>query len=164
MKKKASSTLRTPRVIPTILDMNTSLEDARFFYEELDRLIRGPEEHQDIVKIRRYFRAYLHCWKTILHFVREIKGLAKKESEWITRCKKWEKKVLLPNEGEAYNTLRETRDFDTHSGMITVKRIVAVIWPLVMFQPHGKPERELISCCKLGLNVGEKLIREHSSL
>ena len=44
---------------PTASDMRTSLEDARFFYEKLNPIVRGPEQGQDLEVIRRYFRAYL---------------------------------------------------------------------------------------------------------
>src|SRR5262245_57650557 len=53
-----------------------SLEDARFFYKQLDPIIRGPEQGHDLQRIRRYSRAYLHCWKCIPHFVREVLGLS----------------------------------------------------------------------------------------
>lgn len=79
--------------MPTSSDMQTSLEDARFFYQNLDRMIRGAGQGQDLVLIRRYFRAYLHCWKCVLHFVREVKGLSgkKHDSAWIAWCKRWAK-------------------------------------------------------------------------
>jgi hypothetical protein len=64
---------------PTPADMRISLEDARFFYEKLDPIIRGSEQQQDLELIRRYFRAYLHCWKSVLHFVREAKGFSRKK-------------------------------------------------------------------------------------
>ena len=75
---------------PTPVDMRISLEDARFFYEKLDPIIRGSEQQQDLELIRRYFRAYLYCWKSVLHFVREAKGLSGKRNDeaWIAWCKK----------------------------------------------------------------------------
>ena len=61
--------------MPTIHEMTTSLEDAAFFDEKIQTIVRGPEQGHDLTLIRRYFRAYLHCWKTVLHFVREAKGV-----------------------------------------------------------------------------------------
>ena len=66
---------------PSVADMETSFEDARFFYDKLEPIIRGPEQQQDLELVRRYFRAYLHCWKCILHFVREVKGFTGKKNE-----------------------------------------------------------------------------------
>jgi hypothetical protein len=152
-------------VMSTTADMQTSLEDARFFYQKLDPIIRGPEQGQDLVLIRRYFRAYLHCWKCVPHFVREVKGLSgkKKDSDWIAWCKRWATR-LDPSDYEVFECLRKTRDQDTHDGMIEVEGEIAVgLFPIVMFQP-GKgsgPRRELISCCDRGLAVADHMIREH---
>lgn len=153
---------------PTLSDMRTSLEDARFFYEKLGPIIRGPEHEQDLELIRRYFRAYLHCWKCIPHFVREIKGLSgkKNEKEWIAWCQRWGGR-LEPGDFDIFECLRKTRDRDTHEGMIEVKgEIAAGLFPIVMFQP-GKstgPLRELISCCQRGLFVVDRLIQEYSQV
>lgn len=153
---------------PTLSDMQTSLEDARFFYQKLDPIIRGPEQGQDLVLIRRYFRAYLHCWKCVPHFVREVKGLSgkKNDSAWIAWCGRWATR-LNPDDYEVFECLRKTRDRDTHEGMIEVGgEIAAGLFPIVMFQP-GKgsgPLRELISCCDRGLFVADHLIREHPSV
>jgi hypothetical protein len=140
---------------PTPADMGISLEDARFFYEKLDPIIRGSEQQQDLELIRRYFRAYMYCWKSVLHFVQEAKG-----SSW---CKEWALQ-LDPNDYEVFECLRKTRNHDTHVGMIEVKgEIAAGLFPIVMFQP-GKgsgDRRELISCCERGLCVAEHLIREY---
>jgi hypothetical protein len=54
---------------PSVSDMKSSLEDARFFYTKMEPIIRGPEQEQDLVLSRRYFRAYLNCWKCVSHFV-----------------------------------------------------------------------------------------------
>lgn len=153
---------------PTVLDMQTSLEDARFFYEVLDPIIRGSEEGQDLVLIRRYFRAYLHCWKCVPHFVREVKGLSgkKNNSAWSAWCQRWGKR-LNPHDYDVFECLRKTRDQDTHEGIIDVGgEIAAGLFPIVMFQP-GKgsgPRRELISSCDRGLYVLEDMIREHASI
>lgn len=136
---------------PCVLDMKTSVEDARFFYEKMDPIIRGPEQQQDLVLVRRYFRAYLHCWKCVLHFVREVKGLSGKKSDsaWNDWCKKWAK-GLAPGDWDVFDCLSKTRNHDTHEGMIVVTgQIAAGLFPIVMFRP-GKaslPPRELISCC-----------------
>jgi len=149
-------------------DMRTSLDDARFFYGRLDPIIRGPERGQDLQLIRRYFRAYLHCWKCIPHFVREVLGLSgtKNNPAWTARCQKWGKR-LEQADYEVFECLRKTRDWDTHEGMIQVTgQIAAGIFPIVMFQP-GKspgPPRELISCCERGLFVADHLIREYPSI
>jgi hypothetical protein len=149
----------------SVSDMKASLEDARFFYEKFEPIIRGPEQEQDLELVRRYFRAYLHCWKCIPHFVREVKGVTKKD-DWIAWCRKWGTR-LNPGDFEVFNCLRETRDQDTHAGMIQVRgEVAAGLFPLVMFQPGGGsgPPRELISCCDRGLFVAEHLIREHASV
>lgn len=153
---------------PTVLDMQTSLEDARFFFQKLEPIIRGPEQQQDLELVRRYFRAYLHCWKCIPHFAREAKGLAgsKNGIAWIAFCKKWGQK-LKPNDYEVFECLRRTRDHDTHVGMIEVTgQVAAGLFPIVMFQPGkgSQPPRELISCCDRGLVVADHLIREHASV
>jgi hypothetical protein len=154
--------------MPTISDMQTSLEDARFFYDRLDPIIRGPEQRQDLQLIRRYFRAYLHCWKCVPHFVREVKRLSgkKNDSAWIAWLKKWAQR-LNPDDYEVFECLRKTRDHDTHEGMIQVGgEVAAGLFPIVMFHP-GKgsgPRRELISCCERGLFVADHLIREHQSI
>jgi hypothetical protein len=153
---------------PSLSDMKTSLEDARFFYEKLEPIIRGPEQQQDLEHVRRYFRAYLHCWKCILHFVREVKGLTGKKNEkaWIAWCQKWEHR-LDSNDYKVFDCLRKTRDHDTHVGMIEVKgEVAAGLYPIVMFQPgkQSQPSRELISCCEHGLFVADHLIQEHPNV
>jgi len=151
---------------PTVSDMKTSLEDARFFYEKLDPIIRGPEQQQDLELVRRYFRAYLYCWKCIPHFVREVTGLTGKKKAWITWCQKWAKR-LPPGDSEVFDCLRQTRDHDTHAGMIKVRgEVAAGLFPIVMFLPGkgSQPWRELISCCDRGLVVADHLIQEHASV
>lgn len=149
---------------PTVSDMRTSLEDARFFYEKLDPVVRGPEQGQDLELIRRYFRAYLHCWKCIPHFVREAIGLSGRKNidAWKAWTKKWGLK-LNPSDYEVFECLRMTRDQDTHEGMIEVDgEIAAGLYPIVLFTP-GKdsgPRRELIPCCDRGLFVADHMIRE----
>jgi hypothetical protein len=148
--------------------MKTSLEDARFFYEKLGPIIRGPEQQQDLELIRRYFRAYLHCWKCVLHFVREVKGLSGKKNDpaWIAWTNKWSLR-LNTSDYEVFECLRKTRDHDRHVGMIEVSgEIAAGLFPIVMFQP-GKgsgPRRDLIPFCDRGLFVADHMIREHSNI
>jgi hypothetical protein len=154
---------------PTLSDMRTSLEDARFFYQKLEPTIRGPEQGQDLVLIRRYFRAYLHCWKCVPHFVREVKGLSgrKNNSAWTEWCERWAKRLTHPDDYQVFESLRKTRDWDTHEGMIEVAgEIAAGIFPIVMFQPAKGAglRRELISCCDRGLFVADHMIREHPSV
>jgi len=150
---------------PSVSDMKTSLGDARYFYDKMESIIRGPEQQQDLELIRRYFRAYLHCWKCVPHFVREVKGLSGNQA-WIAWTKKW---ALRLNSGdyEVFECLRKTRDHDTHVGMIKVNgEIAAGLFPIVMFLPGNwsGPSRELISCCDRGLFVADHMIREHPSV
>jgi hypothetical protein len=151
--------------MPTLQDMNASLEDARFFYRKLEPIIRGSEQHQDLEAVRRYFRAYLCCWKSIFHFVREILNLHQ-EGSWKAWCKKWED-GLSPSDRNVFNYLRNTRDHDTHQGMIIVAgEVAAGLYPIVMFQPgrESGPPTELISCCDRGLFVAERIIQEYSTV
>lgn len=151
--------------MPTLQDMNTSLEDARFFYRKLEPIIRGPEQQQDLELVRRYFRAYPHCWKCVLHFVREILILKQKRA-WENWCKKWEKR-LQPSDCNVFTYLRNTRDHDTHKGMIiVVGEVDAGLYPIVMFQPgkQSGPRTELMSCCDRGLFIAERLIQEYPSV
>ena len=151
----------------TLQDMKTSLEDARFFYKQMEPIICGPEQQQDLELIRRYFRAYLHCWKCILHLVRKKKALDSfGEEAWIDWCKKWERR-LQPSDRNVSEYLRRTRDHDTHVGMIDVdKQESAGLHPIVMFQPGKQygPRTELVSCCERGLFVADQLIQEYPSV
>jgi len=61
--------------MPTIRDMTTSLQDASFFNDKIEAIVRGPEQQHDLAVVRRYFRGYLHCWKTVLYLVREARAL-----------------------------------------------------------------------------------------
>ncbi len=154
--------------MPTVDDMRTSLEDARFFHEQIDRIVRGPQQQHDLTLIRRYFRAYLHCWKTVLHFVRIAKGLdgGKNDKGWIPWSRRWLAR-LGPAEAEVFEQLRQTRDYDTHQGMIEVAgEVAAGLFPIVMIVP-AKPShsrRELISCTSTGLALGDRLLREYPAI
>lgn len=61
--------------MPTTNEMIPSLDDARFFNDKIEAIVRGPQSDHALEVIRRYFRGYLHCWKTVLHFVRDAKRL-----------------------------------------------------------------------------------------
>ena len=151
--------------MPTLQDMKTSLDDARFFCNKLEPIIRGPQQAQDLQAIRRFFRAYLHCWKSVLHFVREIKGL-KEQKDWIAWSNKWAQ-GLRPGDRAVYELLRNTRDHDTHVAIVDVNgEVAAGLFPIVMFQPgkQSGPRTELISCCESGLLVAEQLICEYSTV
>ncbi len=155
--------------MPTIDDMQTSLEDARFFHEQIDRIVRGPQHQHDLTVIRRYFRAYLHCWKTVLHFVRVAKGLdgSKNNKAWVAWCKRWQQQRLNSGEVQVFEQLRETRDYDTHDGMIEVGgEVAAGLFPIVMIVPakSSHSRRELISCTNTGLDLGARLIQDHPTL
>jgi len=111
----------------TITEMNISVEDARWFHQRIDQIVRGPQHGHDLAVIRRLFRGYLHCWKTVLHLVRETKGLGRKKNDqaWIAWCLRWQASHLEPDGCDIMDQLRETRDFDTHSGAIVVSADVA---------------------------------------
>jgi hypothetical protein len=74
--------------------------------------------------------------------------------------------MLDRSDYEVFELLRQTRDHDTHVGMIEVKgEIAAGLFPIVMFQPAKRHHRrELISCCDRGLFVADHLIREHPNV
>src|SRR6266849_10782590 len=119
-------------------DVDVTIEDAAFFLEKLASLARGNEAQQDLDMIRRYFRGYLQCWKSALHFVREIKTL-KEHTRWITWIGRlrtaggWSKDEVGVWEG-----LRKLRDNDTHHGLITTDReIAAGLFPIAMITPPG---------------------------
>ena len=146
--------------MPTQQDMQTSLGDARFFCREISKIVRGlPEHEQNLEEVRRYFRGYLHCWKSTVELVRKERGLIGTElQQWI------EKEGLEGSDLETYTNLRLTRDDDFHSWLIKPEREIAnKLYPIVMFQPGGEgaKRRELISCCERGLGVAEWLIQHH---
>jgi len=150
---------------PTVSDMRTTLDDAHFYYQQLDPIIRGPEHGHDLALIRRYFRGYLHCWKTVAHYVRKVVG-AESKNAWTKWCERWATR-LSPGDYEAFECLRQVRDYDTHEGTITLKgEIAAGLFPLVMLQPADTTAlpRELITCCAQGLSAADKLIREHPNV
>ena len=144
---------------PTVNDMRMSLDDAQFFYEQLNPIVRGPEAEQDLETIRRYFRAYLHCWKAIIHYVREIRGF--KDPQWIAWSNRW-KQSLEQGDAEIFDILRNSRDDDTHNQTVQTRGQIAMgLFPLVMFVTRPGDERELVSCCDRGLVIAQCLIRDH---
>ena len=155
--------------MPTEEYMQISVDDARFFCEHINRIVRGQSEGQwDLEEVRRYFRAFMHCWKSVVYFVREEKGLNKKQfKRW---AKKWISTWNHPDSAydeQVWNDLRCTRDYDTHKKVIIVDREVAVLSPIVMFDPQGKgagPRRELISCCERGVVIAERLIGDYRQI
>ena len=142
-------------VVPTVTDMLTSLEDARFFHSEINAIVRGQQDTHDLRRIRRYFRGYLHCWKAVF---------LKSDKTWVPWIQRWQQQSLSPAEIEVCDLLRETRDFDTHEGMIEVSgEVAAGLFPIVMIivPKPPQPRRELISTTEVGLELAAKLIRDH---
>lgn len=156
--------------MPTIEDMKTSLEDARFFCDRIEDSVRGPQKGQDLLAARRYFRAYLHCWKCVVDYVKKAKGLDgdKNAGLWKKWYKKW--RMNLPSwDSEIYDLLRKMRDSDTHDGVIKVDQTVAAgLFPIVMLKPQRisppPPDRELLPCCKRGLQIAAQLINDHPNV
>ncbi len=151
--------------MPTMQEMTTSLEDARFFNDEIEKVVRGPQSGHDLAVIRRYFRGYLHCWKTVLHLVRDAKGLSN-EKDWIKWCQRWQTKHLDGNGIESMDQLRETRDYDTHTGTLVVSgEVAAGLFPLVFVDPvkPSQARRELVTLTRKGLEVVDVLIATHAN-
>lgn len=149
----------------TIAEMSTSFEDAKWFHERINEIVRGPQHGHDLAVIRRYFRAYLHCWKTVLHFVGKAKGFGRNR-DWIAWCKRWEKAQLEPTSRALMDQLRETRDYDTHSGTIVVAgEVAAGLFPLVFVDPVDRSHArlELVACTSQGLEILDRLIATHST-
>ena len=98
-----------------IQDMNVSLEDAKFFNEKIQTIVRGPQQGHDMEVIRRHFRAYLHCWKTVLHLVRDAKRL-RNEKAWVSWCQRWQAHHLDADGSAVMEQLRTTRDYEPADG------------------------------------------------
>lgn len=164
--KKNVGQARDPRVrVPTMQEMTISLEDARFFNNEIEKIVRGPQSSHDLAVVRRYFRAYLHCWKTVLHLVREAKGL-NNERAWINWCQRWQTQHLDGNGIESMDQLRKTRDYDTHTGTIVVSgEVAAGLFPLVFVDPveAAQTRKELVTLTRKGLDVVHLLISTYAS-
>ncbi len=155
--------------MPAAKEMTISLEDARFFNDKIEKIVRGPEQGHDLDIIRRYFRAYLHCWKTILHLVREAKGFGgtSQKKKWIAWCKRWQSKYLDPQAIILMNQLRETRDYDTHSGTIVVTgEVAAGLFPLVFMNPvkASHERRELVTFTRRGLEIISKILTTYTTI
>jgi hypothetical protein len=154
--------------MPTTDEMKISLDDARFFNDKIEHIVRGPEQGHDLAVIRRYFRGHLHCWKTVLHLVRETKGFGapSKKRHWIAWCKRWQSGNLDPLDIDLMDQLRETRDYDTHSGTIVVTgEVAAGLFPLVFVSPvkASHSRRELVTCTRRGLDFISAIISTHAS-
>ena len=150
----------------TIAEMNASIEDARWFHQSIDHIVRGPQHGHDMAVVRRLLRGYLHCWKTVLHFVREAKGLGGDNRAWAAWCVGWQGRHLTPDGREIMDQLRLTRDYDTHSGSIVVSGQVAVgLFPIVLFDPVDTTlvRRELVTCTNQGINILEQLVATHGT-
>jgi len=152
----------------TVTEMNISPGDASWFHLRIDEIVRGPEQSHDLAVVRRYFRGYLHCWKTVLHLVREAKGLGglKHNADWVAWCKRWQAGHLQPESRDTMDQLRETRDYDTHSGTIDVSgEAAAGLFPLVFVGPvkASHIRRELVTCTNQGLVIIEQLIATHAT-
>ncbi len=151
--------------MPTMQEMTTSLEDARFFNDKIEKIVRGPQSGHDLAVIRRYFRGYLHCWKTVLHLVRDTKGLTN-DKDWIKWCQRWQTTHLDGDSIESMDQLRETRDYDTHTGTLVVSgEVAAGLFPLVFVDPvkPSQARRELVTLTRKGLEVVEVLIATHEN-
>lgn len=151
--------------MPTLLDMNVSLDDAKFFDSKIQTVVRGPQQGHKLAEIRRYFRAYLHCWKTVLHFVRERKRL-KADKAWVLWCSRWEKQHLETTVADVMNQLRTTSDYDTHSGTLQIYGEVASgLYPIVFVAPVklAQARRELVTVTSQGLEILRSLIATHDS-
>ena len=150
---------------PTIQDMNVSLEDARFFNEKIQTICRGPQQGHDLNVIRRYFRAYLHCWKTVLHLVRDAKGLGN-DKAWVSWCQRWQTQFLGSDTSTVMDQLRTTRDYDTHQGTITINgEVAAGLFPLVFVEPVNASQRrmELVTVANQGIEIVRELIATHAT-
>ena len=154
--------------MPTANEMSISLDDARFFNDKIEEIVRGPEQGHDLDIIRRYFRAYLHCWKTVLHLVREAKGFGGtgQKTNWIAWCIRWQSRYLDPQAIVLMNQLREMRDYDTHSGTVVVTgEVAAGLFPLVFVNPvkASHDRRELVTCTRNGLKVISEIIATYAT-
>ena len=154
--------------MPTTDEMKISLDDAKFFNDKIEEIVRGPEYGHDLAVIRRYFRGYLHCWKTVLYPVREAKGYGKpsEKENWIAWCARWQSGHLDSPGIDLMDQLRETRDYDTHTGTIVVTDEVAPgLLPLVFVSPvkTSHARRELVTCTRRGLDLISTIIATHAS-
>ena len=65
----------------TVSEMNISLEDASWYHLRIDEIVRGPQQGHDLAVIR----ALLPRLSTVLHLVREAKGLggSRHNRDWV---------------------------------------------------------------------------------
>ena len=146
------------------ISMQVSFEDARFFYNKMDGIVRRSEQEIEAGKddIRRYFRAFLHCWKSISQYACEAHMSGKKFGKWVEE--KWLKGKS--DEIQTWHDLSSTRDKDLHlAGVLSIDKEIgaAVPTPIVFFTPRGNdvgPRRQLLECCRQGLDLAERFIRE----
>jgi len=152
--------------MPTTQEMTTSLEDARFFNDRIEEIVRRPQSGHDLAVVRRYFRGYLHCWKTVLYLVQAAKGLRNDKKNWIKWCQRWKTNHLDADGIASMDQLRETRDHDTHTRTVVVSGEVASgLFPLVFVDPVNPSHvrRELVTLTRKGLEVVDVLIATHES-
>ncbi len=150
--------------MPTMQEMTTSLEDARFFNDKIEKIVRGPQSGHDLAVVRRYFRGYLHCWKTVLYLVRVAKGPTN-DRVLIKWCQRWQTNHLDADVIKSMDQLRETRDYDTHTGTLVVSgEVAAGLFPLVFVDPvkPSQVKRELVTLTRKGLQVVDVLIATHA--
>ena len=148
----------------TVSEMNISLEDASWYHLRIDEIVRGPQQGHDLAVIR----ALLPRLSTVLHLVREAKGLggSRHNRDWVAWCKRWQAGHLQPESRDTMDQLRETRGYDTHSGTIDVSgEVAAGLFPLVFVGPvkASHIRRELVACTCQGLAIIEQLFTTHAT-
>jgi hypothetical protein len=142
--------------------MITSLEDARFFSQEIEKIVRGRQSGHDLVLIRRLFRAFLHCWRSVFYMLQNVKGFNNdKFGKW---CDRWKEQNLDDSSIKLLNQLRDTRNYDTHSGTIVTATEVGLLTPLVFLNPvdPSYSRRELVHLMPGALIIIEKLVQTHA--
>lgn len=125
--------------------------------------MRGPESGIDLNGVRRYFRAYLHCWKTTLEFVRRIKGLSR--PDWKLWCERWKTGNLNADDSATWDKLWGLRNYDTHEttlALVIVGGTAPVGTPLVFVGPESE-HLELVTVASKGVEILEKLIDTYTS-
>ncbi len=169
--------------VPTDYDIWVSVEDTRYFHGLVVDMITGQQDKQQPEVIRRNFRAFLHCWKSVIDFVKESTGYGreadgekgtKKSNKWKNKWTAWEKDIysagmrsdVAANAIEVIECLIRTRNHDTHGGTIVVSQELALLTPLVFFDPPREelPERkELRGVCDVAMNAAEILAKTYKA-
>ena len=152
--------------MPTHADLEVSLGDTKFYHQKINTIVRGSEHGIDLDEVRRYFRGYLHCWKTVLHFVRSMKAFDNDENGWKQWCERWVGKHLDAPATTTANKLRELRDDDTHKTTLTLameRGSAPVGTPLVFVEPVSD-HLELVTVTAKGVDILEKLIATYASI